>query len=808
MDFRSGIRTEALTPFATFAGTAPAGGAVVALSSSTTQLQPPATVTIPAGQTSVSIEIPTAPVATDEAALLTATWDATSREASMQILAPVVQALALDPSLVYGGTSVGGTITLTGPSPTGGRNVTMTTTRPDVAAPPPSITVDAGTSSAGFAVPVTPVETRTNVTITASAAATDAQAAVLVVEPPVLTNVTVTPTTFVGGETATVGAAINAPAPAAGTAVAVDTSDHAVAPAPAPIVIPAGGTAGQTPLATASVTSPTPVVVSGTLDGITRATTISLEPPPVTITSLALAPASLVGSNDAIGTVTLSGPASAGGVTVALQSSNANAAIVPQTLLVPEAQTSATFPIETRVVTATTIVTITATHGVTTRNATLTVQPPAGNYPSQLTITPTTLVGGIFASGTVTMKTAAASNLVVALASSDGSVAIVPASVTVSKKKTQATFTVTTFAVTTQTPVTITASYGGVIQRVQLTVNPQQGAELALPDAPALGAERVARCASLALTPCLMSSVLPPREIAAMAGVEQSRYNLYTPELTLLAETETSGASAKAIAWQYVFFGGEPMAQIENATGAMHWYFTDHLGTPILTTDVAGMVDWSVEREPYGLSVSTIADRHQPLSFPGQEHKDGLPAYNVFRFYESHGGRYTQADPIGLAGGINEYRYGAANPLIYVDLFGLKVCRCDRRLNSWPFIGSSWATVLGPLHHSFVQIVDDGRPCGGFDGVAWGFQKVAPGKGDVQPEQGPAVNPRFRCREVKCIDEAKLRENINADSRRSLPYEGLCIHAGFGGWNSRNCQGWADSILERSRKVPCCGGGW
>jgi hypothetical protein len=201
----------------------------------------------------------------------------------------------------------------------------MTTTHPDVAAPPPSITVDAGTSAAGFAVPVTPVETRTNVTITASTTATDTQAAILVVEPPVLTGITVTPTVFVGGETATVGAAINAPAPAAGSSIAVDTSDHAVAPAPAPIVIPAGGTAGQTPLATAPVTSATPVVVSGTLDGITRSTTITLDPPPVTITGLTLAPASLVGSNDATGTVTLSGPAPAGGVTVTLQSSNTNA---------------------------------------------------------------------------------------------------------------------------------------------------------------------------------------------------------------------------------------------------------------------------------------------------------------------------------------------------------------------------------------------------------------------------------------------------------------------------------------------------
>ncbi|MHB9002237.1 MAG: hypothetical protein ACYC9N_22305, partial [Thermoanaerobaculia bacterium] len=181
----------------------------------------------------------------------------------------------------------------------------MTTTHPEVVAPPPSITVDAGTSAAGFAVPVTPVETRTNVTITASSTETDTQAAVVVVEPPMLTGVTVTPTILVGGETATVGAAINAPAPAAGAAVAVDTSDHALAPVPQPIVIPAGGTAGQTTMPTAPVTATTPVVVSGTLDGITRSTTITLEPPPVTLAALAIAPAALVGSNDATGTVTL-----------------------------------------------------------------------------------------------------------------------------------------------------------------------------------------------------------------------------------------------------------------------------------------------------------------------------------------------------------------------------------------------------------------------------------------------------------------------------------------------------------------------
>jgi RHS repeat-associated protein len=787
-------------------GAAPAGGAVIALSSSTTQLQPPATVTIPAGQTSVSIEIPTVPVATDEAAVLTATWDTTSREASIQILAPVVQALALDPSLAYGGTSVGGTITLTGPSPTGGRNVTMTTTHPDVAAPPPSITVDAGTSAAGFAVPVTPVETRTNVTISANTTPTDTQAAILVVEPPVLTGITVTPAMFVGGETATVGAAINAPAPAPGTAIAVDTSDHALAPVPLPIVIPAGGTAGQTTLGTAPVTATTPVVVAGTLDGITRSTTISLEPPPVTITNLTLAPATLVGSNDAVGTITLSGPAPAGGVSVALQSSNTNAALVPTSVLVSEAQTAVTFPIETKVVTATTNVTIGATHGVTSRNATLTVQAPAGNYVSSLTISPLTLTGGSVATGTVTLKSTASGNIAVSLASSDPAVAIVPASVTVKNKKSDASFTVTTFSVTTQTPVTITASYGGVIQRVRLTVNPQfvaadyiRGSRTSLPCCPSsapihdasremqqsrgykprpqgsastLDAEPIARCASLALTPCLMSAALP-REIAATAGIEQSRYNLYTPELTLLAETETNGANGKAIAWEYVFFGGEPMAQLETATGAVHWYFTDHLGTPVVTTSAAAAVDWSVEREPYGMSVSLHGARHQPLAFPGQE-SGAAVTYNVFRHYRPQWGRYTQNDPLGNAISINGYIYVDASPLVYFDSLGL--FSLDWRKTIFPEVRDRIKIVCNGNYSctTFVGGISDCSCPTRCDGqirmeiAAWVMPMMKLPTKRFDPQMSP--NER-RGHEDQHVSDMKKRVSELLESLESVPYD-------------------------------------
>ncbi|MFN6817586.1 RHS repeat-associated core domain-containing protein, partial [Proteus mirabilis] len=43
--------------------------------------------------------------------------------------------------------------------------------------------------------------------------------------------------------------------------------------------------------------------------------------------------------------------------------------------------------------------------------------------------------------------------------------------------------------------------------------------------------------------------------------------------------------------------------------------------------------------------------------------------YNTFRYYAPDLGRFTQQDPLGLAGGINLYAY-APNPLTWVDPWG------------------------------------------------------------------------------------------------------------------------------------------
>ena len=94
---------------------------------------------------------------------------------------------------------------------------------------------------------------------------------------------------------------------------------------------------------------------------------------------------------------------------------------------------------------------------------------------AQVSVNPTSVVGGNTAQGTVTLSgPAPLGGLLITLASGDPSVTV-PATVTVAAGNTSATFTINTTTVATATPVNISASYYNTgTQSATLTVNPVQ----------------------------------------------------------------------------------------------------------------------------------------------------------------------------------------------------------------------------------------------------------------------------------------------------------------------------------------------
>src|SRR6185369_12731608 len=112
--------------------------------------------------------------------------------------------------------------------------------------------------------------------------------------------------------------------------------------------------------------------------------------------------------------------------------------------------------------------------------------PPTTASLSAVSVSPTSVVGGNTAQGTITLTSGAPSGgAVVTLSSANTSVVSVPASVTVAAGASSATFGVNTSSVTANTGVTITATYGGVSRTTTLTVTPASTGTGTLP-APSL----------------------------------------------------------------------------------------------------------------------------------------------------------------------------------------------------------------------------------------------------------------------------------------------------------------------------------
>ena len=290
-----------------------------------------------------------------------------------------LSSLSLNPTTVRGGNSSTGIVTLSGPAPAGGAQIILSSTDSAAARVPSSVTVAAGATSATFAVSTSAVAASTTVTISATYSGVTRSASLTVTPapppPPTLSSLTLTPASVVGGAQNSMGkVTLSAPAPTNGAVISLSTSNSGAAKVPSTVTVAAGATSATFVVSTSAVASATAITISAVYSGATRSASLTVTPPPpppVTLSSLTLNPSSVIGGlQSSTATVTLSGPAPAGGVQVKLSSSNGSAK-VPSSLFVPAGATRATFTVNTSIVLISTSATISASYNGTTRAATL-----------------------------------------------------------------------------------------------------------------------------------------------------------------------------------------------------------------------------------------------------------------------------------------------------------------------------------------------------------------------------------------------------------------------------------------------------
>jgi hypothetical protein len=538
----------------TLSGPAPPGGQLIAVTGTSRTQRFQQRVLVLEGQTSRTFPMLAKATPSQVVLELTATLNSTRAVAELTVNPDGLTGITVTPTSVVGGTACQGSVSVSSPAPAGGAEIALSSTDPSVASLPSSVTIPAGQNSAGFTVSTVPTQTDAMVTIRANYGASTVSTQ-LTVRAPKPVSLTLSAGSVVGGNIVRGTFTLDGKAPSGGAAITLASSDPAAASVPATVTIPANSTSVDFDVTTHSVLADRTVVISGDYGSITK--TASLTVLSQNLASLTFNPNPVLGGQAVTGTVALAGPSV--GNTVVTLSSNSAAASVPPSVTIPNGSTSVDFQIQTSTVQVDTAATVFASAGVSSVQATLTVQPLRL---VSFSLSSSAAFEGQNVTGTVAINgPAPAGGVSVQLSQTNPTAATIPASVSIPQGQSSASFTITGKSVTSQQSTTITASRAGVTFSRTLTVSPITISSFQLTNSSVTGGTVVQAVIqivapappggySIALSSSNSGAASVPSSVTIPSGASSAIFDVTTrrvTQVTFVTLTATHGASVRTV---------------------------------------------------------------------------------------------------------------------------------------------------------------------------------------------------------------------------------------------------------------------
>ncbi len=193
---------------------------------------------------------------------------------------------------------------------------------------------------------------------------------------------------------------------------------------------------------------------------------------------------------------------------------------------------------------------------------------------------------------------------------------------------------------------------------------------------------------------------------------------VYDMNGNLLAEADVNNIITK------YFIHGRGLLAMVTPTDQVYNYHFNNIGSTIAMTDQSQAIVNKYSYDEFGKVLNQVAAVPQPFKYVGQYgvmHESNGFYYMRARYYDPKVGRFISEDPIGLAGGINQFVYVGNKPVNRIDPMGLFEIEVS---DPWGRSGSTYGGTITVIGNNGISVIVNGsswpNPTNANPGIATG----------------------------------------------------------------------------------------